>query len=49
MEIDPPLALSSETVERFYPEAASRLNVVLEDAARVTDLPGDKVLMGTRA
>ena len=42
VEIDPPLAAQlPETVERFYPEAASRLNVVLEDAARVTDLPGD--------
>lgn len=42
VEIDPPLAAQlPETVERFYPEAASRLNVVLDDAARVADLPGD--------
>ena len=42
VEIDPPLAAQlPETVERFYPEAASRLNMVLDDAARVTALPGD--------
>jgi 16S rRNA (adenine1518-N6/adenine1519-N6)-dimethyltransferase len=41
VEIDPPLvAQLPETVERFYPEAASRLTVVQHDAARVTDLPG---------
>lgn len=41
VEIDPPLAAQlPETIERYYPEAASRLCVVLHDAARITDLPG---------
>ncbi|WP_144791541.1 16S rRNA (adenine(1518)-N(6)/adenine(1519)-N(6))-dimethyltransferase RsmA [Kocuria palustris] len=40
VEIDPPLAARlPETVARFRPEAAARLDVVLEDALRVCELP----------
>lgn len=42
VEIDPPLAAQlPDTVQRFYPQAASRLQVVRHDAARITELPGD--------
>ena len=41
VEIDPPLARRlPDTVQGFYPAAASRLTVVLDDAARLTELPG---------
>lgn len=40
VEIDPPLAHQlPETVERFRPEAGGRLDVVLSDALRATELP----------
>ncbi|MBN4844870.1 16S rRNA (adenine(1518)-N(6)/adenine(1519)-N(6))-dimethyltransferase RsmA, partial [Staphylococcus sp. EG-SA-29] len=40
VEIDPPLAAQlPETVRRFRPESADRLDVVLHDALTVTELP----------